>query len=297
MVRRSEHELIQQLLHGQDDRNWSSALARLRFVPEAFPPRTHNADFVARVVLPVPSSDFTSTQPQEGSNGNSNSGRFEQNLKHLENFDGNYWRSTQPTTKTIGWSLTKSLISALVGIAIADGKIGSVNDAVTQYVPELKGSAYDVSGSKTFYRCRRVPLGTRNYSDWKSDINRFARTFALGSSLDHFIITLKREHTPGTYHRYNSMDTQVLGSCCDVRPANRMPIISSQEFGSLLECKMMLSGLQMTRARSLLPEGLNATLRDFAKLGQLYLHRGSWNGQQVVPSAGVMASVTPDAPI
>ncbi len=136
-----------------------------------------------------------------------------------------------------------------------------------------------------------------NYSDWKSDINRFARTFALGSSLDHFIITLKREHTPGTYHRYNSMDTQVLGSCCDVRPANRMPIISSQEFGSLLECKMMLSGLQMTRARSLLPEGLNATLRDFAKLGQLYLHRGSWNGQQVVPSAGVMASVTPDAPI
>ncbi len=43
--------------------------------------------------------------------------------------------------------------------------------------------------------------------------------------------------------------------------------------------------------------GLNATLRDFAKLGQLYLHRGSWNGQQVVPSAGVMASVTPDAPI
>ena len=161
MVRRSEPELIQQLLHGQDDRNWSFALARLRFVPEAFPPRTHNADFVARVVLPVPSSDFTSTQPQEGSNGNSNSGRFEQNLKHLENFDENYWRSTQPTTKTIGWSLTKSLVSALVGIAIADGKIGSVNDAVTQYVPELKGSAYDVSGSKTFYRCRRVPLGTR----------------------------------------------------------------------------------------------------------------------------------------
>jgi len=42
--------------------------------------------------------------------------------------------------------------------------------------------------------------------------------------------------------------------------------------------------------------GLNATLRDFAKLGQLYLHPGSWNGQQVVPGAWVMASVTADAP-
>jgi hypothetical protein len=120
----------------------------------------------------------------------------------------NYWRGTKTTTKTIGWSLTKSFVSALVGIAIAEGKMGSVQDPVTQYVPELKGSAYEGVRLKDVLQMSSGASWNEDYSDWNSDINRFGRAFALGSSLDHFITTLKREHTPGTYHRYNSMDTQ-----------------------------------------------------------------------------------------
>ncbi len=41
---------------------------------------------------------------------------------------------------------------------------------------------------------------------------------------------------------------------------------------------------------------LNASLRDFARFGRLYLHRGNWNGRQIVPEAWVAASITPDAP-
>jgi beta-lactamase family protein len=54
-----------------------------------------------------------------------------------------YWHGTQPTTQTVGWSLTKSFVSALVGVAIKEGKIASINDPVTRYAPELRGSAYD----------------------------------------------------------------------------------------------------------------------------------------------------------
>ena len=47
-----------------------------------------------------------------------------------------------------------------------------------------------------------------DYSDPNSDINRFGRYIATGGSLDEFTATLKREHDPGTFNRYNSADTQ-----------------------------------------------------------------------------------------
>jgi len=196
----------------------------------------------------------------------------------------------------MGWSLNKSFVSALVGIAIAEAKIGSVNDTVTQYVPELKGSAYDGVKLKDVLQMSSGASWDESYSDWKSDVNRFGRAFALGSSLDHFITTLKREHTPGTYHRYNTMDTQVLGFV--LRRATGQSNADYLESRIWQPLGMQDDALWITddEGKELAAGGLNATLRDFAKLGQLYLHRGNWHGQQVVPAAWVIASVTPDAP-
>jgi CubicO group peptidase (beta-lactamase class C family) len=207
-----------------------------------------------------------------------------------------YWHGTMPTTRTVGWSLTKSFVSALIGVAIKEGKIASIREPVTRYVPELAGTAYDGVSLKDVLQMSSGASWNEDYSDWRSDINRFARTFALGGSLDHFITTLKREHPPGTYHRYNSMDTQVLGLV--LRRA------TGQGNAAYLEAKLWQplgmqddafwvtddSGAEFAAA------GLNATLRDFAKLGELYLHGGVWNGGPIIPEAWVKASVTPDAP-
>lgn len=208
----------------------------------------------------------------------------------------NYWRGTMPTTKTIGWSLTKSFVSALVGIAIAEGKITSVEDSLTQYVPELKGSAYDGVSLKDVLQMSSGASWNENYSDWSSDINRFGRAFALGSSLDRFIMTLKREHAPGTYHRYNSMDTQVIGFV--LRRATGLSNADYLESRLWESLGMQDDALWITDDDNIefAAAGLNATLRDFAKLGELYQHLGYWNGRQIVPSAWVVASVTPDAP-
>jgi CubicO group peptidase (beta-lactamase class C family) len=207
-----------------------------------------------------------------------------------------YWHGTQPTTQTIGWSLTKSFVSALVGIAINEGKIASINDPVTRYAPELRGSAYDNVSLKDVLQMSSGASWNEDYSDWRSDINRFGRTFAMGGSLDHFIITLRREHQPGTYHRYNSMDTQVLGLV--LRRA------TGEGNAAYLEAKLWQPlGMQDDAfwvtddsGKEFAAAGLNATLRDFAKLGQLYLHGGTWNGNRVIPEVWIKASVTPDAP-
>jgi CubicO group peptidase (beta-lactamase class C family) len=118
----------------------------------------------------------------------------------------------------------------------------------------------------------------------------------MGGSLDHFITTLRREHPPGTYHRYNSMDTQVLGLV--LRRA------TGQGNAAYLEAKLWQPlGMQDgafwvtdDSGKEFAAAGLNATLRDFAKLGQLYLHGGIWNGNRIIPDLWVKASVTPDAP-
>src|SRR5882757_9171071 len=54
-----------------------------------------------------------------------------------------YFRGTDAHTRTVTWSVSKSFASALVGIAVAEGKIQSISDPVTRYAPELAGSAYD----------------------------------------------------------------------------------------------------------------------------------------------------------
>jgi CubicO group peptidase (beta-lactamase class C family) len=92
------------------------------------------------------------------------------------------------------------------------------------------------------------------------------------------------------------MDTQVLGFVL-----RRATGVSNTDY---LESKLWEPlGMQddafwMTDDddKELAAGGLNTTLRDFAKLGELYLHLGDWNGRQIVPRSWVVASVTPDAP-
>ena len=207
-----------------------------------------------------------------------------------------YFRGTDARTRTVGWSLSKTFTSALVGIALREGKIHSVSDPVTQYVPELAGSAYDGVSIKDVLQMSSGARWTEDYSDSHSDVVRFGRAVAFGKPLDAFAATLPREHPPGTYQRYNSMDTQVLGmvlrratgtSLSDYLSTRIWQPLGMQEDGYYLTDR---TGVEFAAG------GLNATLRDYARLGLLYMHNGNWRGTQIVPSEWVQASVTPDSP-
>jgi len=208
----------------------------------------------------------------------------------------NYWRGNNANTHWISFSLCKSFVSALVGIAVAEGKIASINDPVTRYVPELRGSAYDGVRIKDILQMSSGASWNEDYSDWNSDINRFGRAFAFGGSFDDFVKTLKGEHQPGTFNRYNSMDTQVLGLL--LRHVTGRPIADylSEKIWTPLG---MESGAEWTTddaGSEFAAGGLNATLRDYAKLGELYRNQGNWQGKQIVDANWVKASITPDAP-
>lgn len=208
----------------------------------------------------------------------------------------NYYRGNTATSKIISWSVAKSFISALVGIAVEEGHIRDIHQPVTDYVPALRGSGYDGVSIKNVLQMSSGVRFNENYGDFCSDINRMGRAIAFNTSLDDFVASLRRERTPGTYHHYVSTDTQVLGMV--LRAATGETLASYLEsrlwrkIGMESDAYWLIDSKRMELAFG----GLNAVLRDYARLGQLYLNEGQWEGQQVVPRAWVQASVTPDAP-
>ena len=207
----------------------------------------------------------------------------------------NYWLSGGEDVQWISMSVAKSFISALLGIAIEQGYINSVSESVTDYVPQLKNSAYDGVSIKHILQMSSGASWNEDYGDPNSDINRSARILAVGGSLDEFSASLVNELPPGTYNRYNSTDTQVLGML--LREAVGRPVSQymQEELWSPMGAERAAYWLLDSEGMEMAYGGLSATARDYAKLGELYRQKGSINGRQVVPSRWIQASITPDA--
>src|SRR5262249_12792404 len=120
-----------------------------------------------------------------------------------------YWLGNDATTQTASWSLVKSFVSALVGIAVKEGVIASIEDPVTRYVPTLTGSGYDGVRLKDILKMSSGIRWNEDYSDPESDIRRSGRALRSGGSLDSFAATCVRGCEPGTFNRYNTTDTHV----------------------------------------------------------------------------------------
>ncbi|MGH0033832.1 MAG: serine hydrolase domain-containing protein [Myxococcota bacterium] len=201
--------------------------------------------------------------------------------------------------RDVGWlsmSVAKSFVSAAVGIAVEEGHIRSIEEPITAYVPRLAGSAYDGVRIKDILQMSSGARWNEDYSDPESDINRFGRIMALGGSMDEFAATLEREHEPGTLNHYNSTDTQVLGMLLVAATGRSVADYMAEKLWQPLGMESDGHWIVDSEGMELVFGGLNATARDYAKLGELYRLGGRWNGEQIVPEAWVHASVTPDAP-
>lgn len=207
-----------------------------------------------------------------------------------------YYLGNREDSKHISWSVAKSFVSALMGIAIEEGHVRSVHDAVTDYVPFLKGSGYEGVSIKDVLQMSSGIGFNEDYGDFHSDINRMGRAFALNTPLDVFVASLANERPPGTYNHYVSMDTQVLGMV--IREATGRTISDYMEEKLWNPAGMETEALWLVDSAGMeaVFGGLNAVLRDYARLGLLYLNGGRHGDRQVVPESWVRASVTPDSP-
>ncbi|MFC5745553.1 serine hydrolase domain-containing protein [Actinomadura rugatobispora] len=194
-------------------------------------------------------------------------------------------------TRFQSWSMAKSFTSAAVGIALDEGAIGSIDDAVTEYLPDLAGSGYDGVSIRDLLR---MSSGIA----WEEalDVPPVHVAASLGSPLPAMARQRKRGWEPGSRFEYTSMNSFVLAWL--VGRATGVP------YHRYVERKLwrpggMASSVHLgndSNGNSMGYCCYYATDRDFARFGLLYLRGGRANGRQVVPEAWVKESTRPSAP-
>lgn len=214
-------------------------------------------------------------------------------LKDGEVHYENYWNENKETSRHIIWSVSKSFLSALVGIALDEGLIEDINDPIIKYLKDFKDTGYEGVSIKNLLQMSSGIEFNEDYGDPDSDINRYGRVTATGTSQREFAKTLKNSREPGTYNHYISLDSQMLGML--VAEVSNMSVKEYLHEKIWSKIGMQDDAFYLTDKQEVEMSlgGLNVTLRDMAKFGQLYLNNGKWNGNQIVPSEWVANSTIP----
>jgi CubicO group peptidase (beta-lactamase class C family) len=207
-----------------------------------------------------------------------------------------YYLDTRAEDRRITWSVSKSFLSALFGIAIEEGSITSLQDPVTKYVPELIGSGYDGVSIKNVLQMSSGVRFDEDYGSFNSDINRFGRLMALGGSFDEFAASLVNERQPGTFLNYVSLDTHVLGMVLRNATGRAFVDYFNDKLWSQIGAEDSALFMIDQNGEPMVLGGMNIRTRDFARFGKLYRDGGVLNGKQIVPAQWIIDSTTPDAP-
>lgn len=185
------------------------------------------------------------------------------------------------------YSCTKSFVSALVGIAIAEGDLESVQTPVLECFPDYTFANTDARKSAmTIEHLLAMTSGL----DWPEGDPIYQQ---LWNSRDwvQFVLDRPMAAEPGTRFNYNSGCSHVLSALV----ADRSGMLTQQFAHERLFAPLGISDVNWSvdsNGLAIGGWGLNITARDMAKFGYLYLNEGVWDGQQIVPAEWVRASTT-----
>jgi CubicO group peptidase (beta-lactamase class C family) len=208
-----------------------------------------------------------------------------------------YYLGTKAGDQRISWSVAKSFLSAMFGIAVADGRIKSLDEPVDAYAPMLKGSVYEGVSIRNVLNMASGIAFNEDYLNFWSEINKMGRVLALGGSMDGFAAGLTAKlREPGVARQYTSIDTHVLSMV--LRGATGMPLqqFMEQNLWNKLGVEQDATYVTDSEGAAFALGGLNVTSRDYARFGQMMLGFGNFNGQQIIPAGWAVKSVENTAP-
>lgn len=211
-----------------------------------------------------------------------------------------YFRGADGASLFTSWSVAKSFVSALIGVAIHEGIIAGVDRPITDYVPELRGSGYDGATIKDVLQMSSGVDFNEVYDNLFSNISRmYLGSFLFGTRINDYAAGVSSRSRPGEKFEYVSVDTQALGMLLERATGKHLAAYLEEKLWRPLGMESDAYWITDRSGDSGMEYAfccLNATLRDYAKFGRLYLHGGDWNGRQIVPDSWVRESVVPDKP-
>ncbi|MEZ5984692.1 MAG: serine hydrolase [Hyphomonas sp.] len=210
-----------------------------------------------------------------------------------------YEMGFRPDGRWTSFSVAKSLTSTMVGAAVKDGAINSLNDPVSDYIDELKGSAYD---GVTVEQVLTMTSGidwNEDYDDPQSDVAQFdlQQVEPGKSALATYMAGLGRAHPAGEVWNYSTGETNLIGVLVSRATGRELA-------GYLSEKVWAPYGMQQDASWLLGHDGheisgccIQASVRDYARFGQFMLEGGKAGGQDVLPEGWIAAATVKQADI
>ncbi|WP_338242630.1 serine hydrolase domain-containing protein [Aurantiacibacter hainanensis] len=213
-----------------------------------------------------------------------------------------YRNRFSPRERHIGFSMSKTIVAMLVGQALERGEIASLDDPVELYWPALEGGGYEGATIRNLLEMRSGADIEERYDFGENPslaacIHETAIVLNRARFAD-FGIRVGRREAPGTSFNYATLDTAVLGRVLENATGTRLARLTSERLWQPLGAQrnaFWLADGPSGQGRSLAGMGFNATLRDFALLGQLMLDDGKVGDTRVLPEGWVdqMTSMRP----
>ncbi len=204
-----------------------------------------------------------------------------------------YGLGNNADNRWISFSIAKSVVSMLIGAAVQDGYIESLDDLVVDYLPRLRGGVYDEVSIRHILQMSSGVVWNEDYADPESDT---AQAPGGGMALLRYMRGLPRSAPPGVQFNYNTGETSIAGSVLRAAIGNNLTTYLSYKiwrpFGMEADASWLIDQ----------PGGheyggccINATLRDYARIGLFALSDGviPGTGRRVLPPGWMRQSVTP----
>lgn len=195
------------------------------------------------------------------------------------------------TSEVPSFSMSKSVVSALMGIAIQQGAVRSVNDSITRYLPELDARKFGRIRIEDLLNMRSGIRYNESYINPFGDVAKYY----YGTNLKKYVRKLRVKEAPNQRFEYVSVNTLLL--CMIIERTTGMPISQYleeklwQPMGMEYPATWSVDSRRHRQVKAFCC--LNARMRDFARLGSLYLKKGQWNGQQLIPASWIEQSTAP----
>jgi len=208
-----------------------------------------------------------------------------------------YYGGYSDSSRSNSFSMAKSMVAALLGKAIENGLVKSIDQRVKDFVPEVQGPFADSLTLKDLVSMSSGMKWEEKYYDPFSITTRLYFDKDIVGALEAMPINAK----PGQGFKYQSGDTQLLGIALQRASKKSLSALMTQYFwepmGAEHDALWQLDSKEKGIEKAYCCFASNA--RDFARFGKLYLQHGKWNGQQLLDSSYVAQSITnrfPDSP-
>lgn len=199
-------------------------------------------------------------------------------------------------TRWMSMSVAKSMTATLIGAAIHDGAINSIDDPIVTYLPRFQGSAYDGVTVRNLLQMTSGVAWNETYTDPASDRRSMLEAQIgqqPGAILD-LMASLPRAAAPGSVWNYSTGETQVAGALVQAAIGKPVAEYLSEKIWSPMGMQADANWwLESPDGLEIGGSGLSATLRDYARFGLFMLNDGVINGERVLPEGWMDAASTP----